>query len=307
MAHDLKMRNLRNLMLFLLARGEMTKMDLVQQSGLSPTTVSDLINTLRKLHIVRTVGTQKSTGGRQPVVYGIHNDFGVFIGVLVGREGLRVAVTDMYARPVYARRVEADAGNGLLYTLHAAIDAARAAVPALPVLAIGMGISGRLDVGRGVVLENAETGWQNVPLREILERRFHAPVLIDNASNQGALYQQVLGHARHLENFLCCFASLPGRGALVMDGRLCRGGDNACVSLAGDDDGAQAVALAHMLGIGTVLTDQPERYAGLRVVPLSLDEAYFETAAALTAEVYWFERIYAMLAQDNRTKGERKE
>ena len=168
MAHDIKARNLRNLMLYLLAHGTMTKLDLLQQSGLSTTTVSDLINNLLRLGVVEVAGAQKSTGGRQPALYRINNEFGVFLGITLEPHSLHMVISDMYARPLHREAMQVAEGQNLLYALYDIIDRAKSAVKDLPLLAIGLGLPGRISFRRGIVLESPAVGWQNVPIMEIL-------------------------------------------------------------------------------------------------------------------------------------------
>ncbi len=304
MAHDIKARNLRNLMLYLLAHGKMTKLDLLQRSGLSTTTVSDLINNLLRLGVVETAGAQKSTGGRQPALYRINNEFGVFLGITVEPDSLHMVVSDMYARPLHRDAMQVVKGQNLLYALYDIIDRAKSAAPDLPLLAIGLGLSGRICFRRGIVLESPALGWQNVPIKEILERRFGSQTFVDSATHQAALYQQVLGCAQSLEAALCYFSRVPDRAALILEGRICRGEDNACLTLADGPSKEMLPRMMRMLGIATAVTDVPGLFEGVRVLSLAPDETYFEASAALSAEVLWFEQLYAMHALQTRVDTE---
>lgn len=303
LAHDIKMRNIRNIMLYLLAYGEMTKLDILLHSALSTTTVSDLINNLLKLHIVQTTGTLKSTGGRQPTLYSINNRYGFFLGITIEKNRLDIAVTDMYARPLQTEHLPIAENLNPLYAVYNAIDSVLANRADQSLLALGLGISGELDVNRGIVRTSQQTEWKNVPIKEILERRFNTLVFVDNAVNQGAMYQQVLGKARHMENFVCYFSKYPKQGALVLNGLVCRGKQNTCLSL-NDTAPVESIAcLSSMVGLDAILTDQSDLLQDGCVQPLHVSDTYFETAAALVAEVYWFEQIYAMHSKSMQNEG----
>lgn len=295
LAHDIKMRNMRNLMVYLLAHGDMTKLDLLQCSGLSTTTVSDLINDLLRLNIVQTSGVQKSTGGRQPLLYRINNAYGVFLGITVERSALRIAATDMYARLLCKHESPLPEGQNMLYALYDTIDQVKALLPSQPILALGLGLKGRMDTGRGIVLDSPLAGWRNVPIKEILERRYSTLAFVDDTVHQGALYQQVLGHAQYLDCCLCYFSKSPDRAALILDGRLCRGEGNACLSLEGCPPDMSLAPVMRMLGVTAVVTDAPSCFTeDIQVYPFTASDSYFETSAALMAETLWFEQIYTM-------------
>jgi predicted transcriptional regulator len=300
--HDLKRQNLRNLMLFLLSCGEMTKLDLLQQTGLSATTVSDAINSLQTAGIIRKTGTQKSTGGRQPSVYSINSGYGTFLGIQVESHRLSLTGTDMYAQPVYRREAYVEDARHILYTLYDLIDEAVAALPG-PVLALAVGMSGRLDVQKGIVLSSEFLNWRNVPIKEILERRYKVLTVLDSKINQGTVYQQVLGSAQQVKNFACYFSAIPDRVALVLGGRLYYGDENECVYLGGDEPLERLKLLMGMLNINVAVTDVDEALPGRQRIPIALREGYFETAAALTAEAAWFGQIYYIQTKKDNKKG----
>src|SRR5262249_12079280 len=90
--------------------------------------------------------------------------------------------------------------------------------------AIGIGAPGMTDVTTGrVISANNLAGWTNVPLRELVQARFKAPVQVDNDANMAALGERWQGAARHVNDF--GFLALgAGVGAgVVIGGRLHRG------------------------------------------------------------------------------------
>lgn len=295
--NEIKMRNLCSLMLYLLSCGEMTKLDLLQRSGLSMTTISDLINHLLRLGIVQCKGTQKSTGGRQPSLYHIDRGYGRFIGITMEKDALSIALTDMHAKPLGHTRHMNWADGNLLYALYEAVDAAIRTAGDAPFLAIGLGVPGTLDLQQGVILASPLADWQNVPMKEILERRYALPVFIDHIVNSGTLYQQVFGAARQESHFACHFSRFSDHAALVMDGHLCRGRDNACLRLGSGEPLSRLIAVHAMLALDAVFSDAVLEDAPPCMRPLVLPDAFFETAAALMAEIFWFEQIYTIGAK----------
>ncbi len=57
----------------------------------------------------------------------------------------------------------------------------------LPVLGIGVGIPGLVDVETGVVLFAPNLRWRDVPVRDVLRKRFPVPIIVDNDANTGGL------------------------------------------------------------------------------------------------------------------------
>jgi predicted NBD/HSP70 family sugar kinase len=94
----------------------------------------------------------------------------------------------------------------------------------LPVRHIGIGISGLLNVAEGIsnVFPRFEE-WVDVPLRDLIEKRFDIPTTLDNHIAAIALAESVCGNYRGFENAL--YVQLgPGLGAgIVIGGKIYRG------------------------------------------------------------------------------------
>ena len=90
-------------------------------------------------------------------------------------------------------------------------------------IGIGIGLPGFIDHAAGVCHHSPLLGWHDVPLEEMLEARFPAPVVLDNDVNTLTLYEALFGSGRGLEDFLVVTT---GRGigmGAVVNGRLMRG------------------------------------------------------------------------------------
>lgn len=95
------------------------------------------------------------------------------------------------------------------------------------IAALGVAVPGPVDFDDGrVILAGNLPGWRDVPLREILRRRFNFPVWIDQDANAAALGEHWRGSAKSMHNFV--FLALgTGIGAGVfINGRLHRGFQN---------------------------------------------------------------------------------
>ena len=92
--NQLKMNNIRSVLLNMLIDRQAPKQLLVQQTGLSNTTISDSINSMLKLGLIVTCGNDKSSGGRRSVIYRINERYGQFIGIELSADELYMTITD---------------------------------------------------------------------------------------------------------------------------------------------------------------------------------------------------------------------
>ena len=209
--------------------GPISRADLAKRTALSPPTVSGLVEELvAEAGLLREVGIGASSGGRPPVLIEFNADYGYLVGVDIGSRMLRVALTDLQGR-VLARREErtrAESCDATIQQVVALIDSTVRESGRNPekIFAIAIGAPGMTDVNSGRVISATNlVGWTDVPLRDLVQVRFGAPVRVDNDANMAALGERWMGAARSASHFV--FLALgAGVGAGVMiDGRLHRG------------------------------------------------------------------------------------
>lgn len=305
MADKLDYQNRRLLLLRLLDYRNATKQNLVQWTGLSNTTVSDTINAMLKTGFVHTDGMQKSIGGRRSVIYSINGRYGQFAGIELYAQGVRMALCDAEGhieKTFHVQRLPQELPIALLYR---AIDMLLEQPEASNVLALGIGIEGEIDHSTQTVLKSDTLGWQNVPLKEIVERRIYLPVFIDSAVNGQVSLRKYTEGERCPAHFMVINGQFPSKAALCIDGHLCRGQGSRCGSAAGFSALAgQAAHALHTLGLEKVWVacrcEAQMKEAERLLCPCSRADICIHLAGpeelawgmALDAETKWFGTIY---------------
>jgi len=103
----------------------------------------------------------------------------------------------------------------------------RASRDGVKVRQIGVGFGGPVDFERGVVLlSHHVAGWEGIPLRDELERRFQTPVVVDNDANAGTLGEWRFGAGRGFNDLLYINIGTGIGGGIISSGRLLRGAHN---------------------------------------------------------------------------------
>ncbi|MCI0648370.1 MAG: ROK family protein [Chloroflexi bacterium] len=114
----------------------------------------------------------------------------------------------------------ADAGYDIGTMLALAREALSGARPA----AVGVSFGGPVDFDRGVVrLSHHVSGWEDVPLQQLLETEFGAPAAVDNDANAAALGEHRFGAGRGLDSLLYVTVSTGVGGGWILAGRPWRG------------------------------------------------------------------------------------
>lgn len=297
----LKIMNIKKILIELLSYGEKTKLDLVLTSGLSNSTISDGINRLVKLNLVEVCGEGVSDGGRRPLIYRLNRNYGRFLGIAQNKDGFCVAVTDMCNNVVKYKRYEFDNTRHILdfyKIIHAILDELGKDC----ILSIGIGLDGIVDSGRGIVISDKSLSWDNVHLKELLERRFLIPVYTDNVINNVVQHEKLKGDALNLNNFICIFGEFPERVGIYLNDAVYRGNHFTAGKIKNVDSLIQHMKfIEEFLNLKIILyscasldvkaldTDNLNEKGGEKLVIVKNDLEIFAKSAALVAESGWFE------------------
>ena len=93
---------------------------------------------------------------------------------------------------------------------------------------IGVSIGGPMDFSTGTIQSPPNLpGWDNIPLRQLLEDEFKTPAFVEHDAKAGALAEWLFGAARGLRDVIfLTFGTGLGAG-LILDGRLYRGASDS--------------------------------------------------------------------------------
>jgi len=92
------------------------------------------------------------------------------------------------------------------------------------ILGVGLGLPGPINVREGTVhfFPNI-SGWRDVNLKSILEKKLRLPVFLDNDANLMSLAESKLGAAKGLKNALCLTLGTGVGGGVIINGNIYRG------------------------------------------------------------------------------------
>lgn len=96
---------------------------------------------------------------------------------------------------------------------------------------IGVGVPGPVDMESGLIIEAPNLGWKDVPLEELLAKKYGCEVAICNDVDAGVFGEYRFGAAAGARTALGVF---PGTGigaGLIYEGRIFRGRKSSCLEL----------------------------------------------------------------------------
>lgn len=148
----------------------------------------------------------------------------LFASVDLGGTNIHAAFADAGGHLVAEEKVPTASHEGpprVLARIAALVNDIAARVGAKP-RALGMGVPGLVDVGRGVTkfFPNLPTQWRDIAVRATLEPEIGCPVFILNDARAATLGELVFGHGRTAETFIYFGLGTGVGGGVVIDGKL---------------------------------------------------------------------------------------
>jgi N-acetylglucosamine repressor len=222
--------------------GPISRAEVARLTGLTRTTVSDVVASLLDDGVVREIGRGPSSGGKAPILLEVDDDARLVVGLDLGEEhfagslvNLRGEIRRTVELPVDGR--DGDAALALVFDLlDRLLDGTTA-----PLLGIGIGTPGLVDSRTGTIRRAVNLDWRDLPLGEIVAERYAVPVNVANDSQAAALAEYTYAGGDRVPNLI---AIRVGRGVgagLILRGSLFQGDGSGAGEIGHvvvEDDGA---------------------------------------------------------------------
>jgi predicted NBD/HSP70 family sugar kinase len=244
---NVKLHNLRAILLTLLRQQNISRVRLAELTGLSTTTITNLIAELMEQGVVEEVGTEhpkRRSVGRPRMALQLAPEARYAVGIHIGVGSLRVSLTDLLAHPIAKDAMAHELDRSPREVLDAAMDlaertVAQADVPPESIVGVGVGASGLVDLAEGVNVLAPNLGWRDVPIRQWCEERLPYPVCVNNNVRAMALAEAMFGPEPHGHGLAFVYARIGVGAGFVVGNQLYSG------------SGAGAGEIGHM----TIITE----------------------------------------------------
>ena len=192
----------RKILQYLLKERGKTIPEIRDFCNLSLPTTTKFVNELLENKLLIETGKKESTGGRPPTLYSLNPDMGYIVGVELLLKSFRMSVINLNHEVIYEYETDnfdiskqEEAFDFLVRTVPSLI--ATKEIPKDHILGVGIGITGRVDVEKGISYTYLNF---DEPLTKILEKRWEYPVFIDNDTHFMTIGEQIFGLARAKQN-----------------------------------------------------------------------------------------------------------
>jgi predicted NBD/HSP70 family sugar kinase len=223
--------------------GPISRAEVARSTGLTRTTVSDVVADLLADGMVEEVGRGPSSGGKAPILLSFVGDARQVIGLDLGEGRFAGALVNLRGeiRRVVELPVEGRNGDDALALVFGLVDELMAGADAAP-LGIGVGTPGLVDTRTGTIRWAVNLDWQDLPLGNLLTERYGLPANVANDSQAAALAEYTFGaDGRRRPNLITVKLGRGIGAGLVLNGSLFQGdgfGAGEIGHVAVVDDGA---------------------------------------------------------------------
>lgn len=221
---ELRRENRRIVLETLFHRSKASRIELVRMTGLSPSTVGQIVGELIEDRVLVESGAVDLKRGRKPRLLEINPDAGVVVGIeLSGRTAaafdLKCNARTRFGALVGERALTPDA------LVRAVADvAARCRAVNPPPVAIGVSVPGTVDSASGRVITSTPLGWTDVPLGPMLTEATGLPAIVQPNMVSLVLEEAATGIAQDVANFVYLHLGMRGIAAgIAVNGSILRG------------------------------------------------------------------------------------
>ena len=205
-------------------QGPISRADIARETNLQRSTISLIVNELRRFKLVEEVYGE-SSGGRPPALLTLPTAHPIAIGVDVGTVKTTVATCDLTGRII--DKGEFPTEYDYKITTDRIIECVREFIRRSgdSIEGIGVSVPALVDAKNGEVLYSPHFNWRNPNIIDRIADATGLPVTVDNDANAAALAELWFGRPeiRDVRDFILVFIENGIGTGIVSDGRIYSG------------------------------------------------------------------------------------
>jgi glucokinase-like ROK family protein len=208
---------------------QLSRADIARTTGLSRSTVSEVVGELLETSLVAEVGDGPSGGGRRPIVLQFQDDAYCMLGIDMGAGHVSVALANLRGQVMawehrdHPVRSDPEGATALMVELSEAC-LAKWKLGTDRLVGIGIGVPSPVDPRNpDRVSEVVMPDWRGRDVGEPLRKRYGVPVLVDNDANLAALGEHWWGAGRGILEFTYVKVATGVGAGHIIRGQIYRG------------------------------------------------------------------------------------
>lgn len=198
-----------------------SRAELSRLTGLTKTTISEIVGELIETGLVAETGLGVSVGGKPPTLLQPNPNARQVICLDLGSAEFHGALSNLSGELLHRINIPVKdlKGEVALNRVFVLIDSLRSAASA-PLLGIGIGTPGLVNAQEKTILQAVNLEWKDLALGAKLTQRYDCPIYLQNDSHAAAIAEYTYG-TKNVSNNLILIKSGQGIGAgIIINGEI---------------------------------------------------------------------------------------
>jgi predicted NBD/HSP70 family sugar kinase len=205
--------------------GALSRIDVIERTGLSRSTVNQRLAALERAGLIREVGGAESSGGRPSTRFAFGADRAKVLTADIGAMGFTLAVCDLSGRALAHLSRDVEVWSGPEKVLAMVQDGFDELATPDDVWAVAIGVPGPVEfAAHRVVSPPIMTGWDGFDIAAAFSGRYRGPVVVENDVNARAVAE---ARRTGLQNLIALKLGTGIGAGLVLNGHIIRGDKGA--------------------------------------------------------------------------------
>ena len=225
----LKQINIKKILNLLWEHGELSRIELAEYSRLNKKTITNIANELLENQIIKPCGYKKSDAGRRQQLLEINAERSYHIGLDLGPTHIYCLIVDFKGKVITEENVELRINmepeliiKMIINLLHSVIK--QSGLDFSSISSLGFGVPGFINRETSVSISSENIpGWNNIPLKEIMQKEVDVPFYIEDSSRTMALAEHWFGAGRNINDYIVFDLGYGIGCGIFIDGNLYMG------------------------------------------------------------------------------------
>lgn len=213
---------------FIRVRKAVSRAELSQLTGLSPTATGIIVGSLMDKGYIHQTGTGESKGGRRPVLLELKPDSFYSVGIDLDTGGMNIVLVDITGKTVHECFEAYEKLDNFKLAVKKMEESVRKVLLQYRIgydrlLGIGVSVPGMVDSQTHHVILAPNLGWENVDIAGHLEEASGVSVYVENEAMCSAICENWVGCCQDVSDFVCINIKSGIGAGIFAGGRLYRG------------------------------------------------------------------------------------
>lgn len=225
-------RQNKNLVLDILkTKSPISRIDIAKITGMSPTSITRIVNELQLQGYLRETEAVASGVGRKATLLEVRGDVLYTVGIEIDKSLLKVGIVNYIGEMVSLLKSKRNESESYMETLHKINMVIRKImdeneIPAAKIMGLAVGLPGYIDYKNGIVKVSDQLNWKDANLAEDLQKLTSFNVVVDNELKMKIVAESFIGKAKNSQNSILIGIGSGIGSSIMLNGEIYRGETN---------------------------------------------------------------------------------